>query len=84
MSTSKGFKEKFIAKMSEEIIKELEEKVEKEGRKLTFDDIETGVLLLRQKIGEDLTNKIVSEQGTGKLNKKKIVKNVARHCNTKD
>ena len=84
MSTPKGFKEEFIAKMSAEIIKELEEKVEKEGRKLTFDDIETGVLLFRQKIGEDVTSKIVSEQGTGKLNKKKIVKNVAHLYNTKD
>ncbi len=75
MTVSKEFKEEFIAEMSAEIIKELEEKAAKEGRQLTFDDIETGVLLFRQKIGEDITSKIVSKQGTGKLKEKKTAKN---------
>jgi hypothetical protein len=79
VTASKEFKEEFIAQMSAEIIKELEEKAAKEGRKLTFDDIETGVLLFRQKIGEDVTNKIVFEQGTGKLKEKKTAKDVDTH-----
>jgi len=79
MTIPKEFKEEFIAKMSSEIIKELEEKAAKEGRSLTFDDIENGVLLFRQKIGEDVTNMIVSEQGTGKLKEKKTVKDVDAH-----
>lgn len=72
MDADKGFREEFIEKMSKEIIKELEENAKKSGRKLTFDDIETGVLLFRQKIGEEMTDAVIQKQGTGKLSKKKL------------
>ncbi len=76
MAESKVFKEEFISKMSEEILKEIKEDTAKEGRDLTFDDIENAVLLFRHRIGEDIANKIIIEQGTGELIKKKPAKNV--------
>ena len=84
MTISKEFRAEFIAKMSEEIIKELEEKASKNGNHLTFDDIETGVLMFRQKLGEDVTNQIVEKQGTGKLKEKKTANDVVVHLNSKD
>lgn len=84
MEKSKDFAEEFISQMSKEIHAELKEKAQQEGRDVTFDDIEMGVLKYRQKIGEKLTNNIVSEQGTGKSKVKKNAKSVGANLNIKD
>jgi len=77
------FTKEFIDKMSNEIIQELKEKARETGRELTFDDIEKGVLLFRQRIGEEMTNAIVEKEGNGKLPEKKSA-DVADTLHTKD
>jgi len=77
------YTKEFIDEMSSEIIKELKEKAHEDGRELTFDDIEEGVLLFRQRIGEEMTNAIVKKEGNGKLPEKKSA-DVADTLHTKD
>ena len=83
MAISKELQDEFIAKMSQEIIQELEEKAQKAGRALSFDDIETGVLLFRQKVGENMLKAVAEKQGSGKLSEKKSA-TAAVFSNSKD
>lgn len=62
--------EKLIDEITDEIMKELEETAEREGRKVTFDDIEGSLLLYRKKIGERMLQRSLNNLGTGKLEKK--------------
>ena len=62
--------EKLIDEIADEIMAELEEAAEREGRKVTFDDIEGSLLLYRKKIGERMLQRSLDNLGTGKLEKK--------------
>lgn len=62
--------EKLIDEITDEIMEELEEAARKEGREVSFDDIEGSLLLYRQKIGERMLQRSLDRTGTGKLEKK--------------
>lgn len=64
--------EKVIDEIADEIMAELEEAAEREGRKVTFDDIEKSLLLYRKKIGERMLQRSLDSVGTGKLEKKNV------------
>lgn len=62
--------EKVIDEITDEIMQELEEAAQLEGRNVTIDDIEGSLLLYRKKIGERMVQRAFDKQGTGKLEKK--------------
>lgn len=62
--------EKLIDEIADEIMAELEEAAAREGRHVSFDDIEGSILLYRQKIGERMLQRSMDKLGTGKLEKK--------------
>lgn len=62
--------EKLIDEIADEIMAELEEAAAREGRDVSFDDIEGSILLYRQKIGERMLQRSLDSLGTGKLEKK--------------
>lgn len=63
--------EELIDQIADEIMKELDEAAQQEGRQLTFDDIEGSILLYRQKIGERLMQRSLDSQGSGNIDEKK-------------
>lgn len=62
--------EKIIDEIADEVMAELEETAKREGRKVSFDDIEGSLLLYRKKIGERMLQRSLDNLGTGKLEKK--------------
>lgn len=62
-----------IDKLADEVFKELEETASKEGRNLTFDDMEKAILMYRQRIGERLMQATTDRQVSGASNQKKTV-----------
>lgn len=54
--------EELIDQLSNEIFEELLEKSKKDGKPMTFDDIEKAVLLFRQRVGEKLMQNVVEKQ----------------------
>jgi hypothetical protein len=62
--------EKVIDEITDEIMEELEETARREGRTVTFDDIEGSLLLYRKKIGERMLQRSLDNLGTGKIEKK--------------
>lgn len=76
--------EELIDQIVDEIIKELEEAAQREGRQMTFDDIEGSIFQYRQKLGEKLMQRSLDSQGTGKMNEKKTVRYATRNTKKKE
>lgn len=67
-----------INRMADEIYKELEEKVQQSGKKITFDDMEKAVLSFRQRMGEMTMQQIIKKRESEKQ-EKKTAKNVVKN-----
>lgn len=61
-----------IEQLSNDILEELKERSKKNGKPLSFDDIEEAVLMFRQKLGEDLMQNVVDKQEE-EIHKKKLL-----------
>jgi len=61
-----------IEQLSVDIIEELQEKSKRNGKPLTFDEIEEAVLIFRQKLGENLMQHVVDKQEEA-IHKKKLL-----------
>lgn len=59
-----------IDQLSDDILKELQEKSRQTGKPLTFDDMEEAVLLFRQRLGENLMQSVIDKQEEDKHKKK--------------
>lgn len=70
MALSKELKDEFIKEAAQEIYKELKEFSSKEGEKITFDDIENGVISFRNKITHEITDEMLQKKIESHLEKK--------------
>ena len=71
MAISKELKDEFIKEAAQEIYKELNELSSKDGKKITFDDIENGVISFRNKITHEITDEMLQERIENHLEEKK-------------
>lgn len=67
-----------IEQLSDDILKELQEKSRQTGKPLTFDDMEEAVLMFRQRLGEDLMQHVVDKQEEDQHKKKTAVNAVGK------
>lgn len=72
MALSKELKDEFIKEAAQEIYKELKEFSSKEGEKITFDDIENGVISFRNKITHEITDEMLQKKIESHLEKKTV------------
>jgi len=59
-----------IDQLSDDILEELHERSRQTGKPLTFDDMEDAVLMFRQKLGENLMQRVIDKQEEDKHKKK--------------
>jgi len=62
--------EELIEQLSDDILEELQEKSRQTGKPLTFDDMEEAVLMFRQRLGENLMQRVIDKQEDVKHKKK--------------
>ena len=74
MAISKELKDEFIKEAAQEIYKELNELSSKDNKKVTFDDIENGVISFRNKITHEITNEMLQEKIENFIEEKKTVR----------
>jgi hypothetical protein len=74
--------EEVLARIADDLMKELENVNGETGKSITFDDIELKMLEARQRIGEILMQRAIEKQSKIKMDQKKTVKNVKAKSKT--
>jgi hypothetical protein len=74
--------EEVLARIADDLMKELENVNGETGKSITFDDIELKMLEARQRIGEILKQRAIEKQSKIKMDQKKTVKNVKAKSKT--
>jgi hypothetical protein len=74
--------EEVLARIADDLMKELENVNGENGKSITFDDIELKMLEARQRIGEILMQRAIEKQSKIKMDQKKTVKNVKAKSKT--
>jgi hypothetical protein len=73
-----------IDQLADEIFAELEEAARKAGKNVTFDDMETAMLLYRQRIGEHMMQAAADKMAPRTTDQKKTARNATADPRKKD
>jgi len=73
-----------IEQLADEVFKEVEENARKAGKDITFDDMETAMLLCRQRIGNCMMQAAADKMILGEKDQKKTARNAAASQKKKD
>jgi len=74
----------FVEQLADEVFKELEENARKAGKDITFDDMETAMLLCRQRIGNYMMQAAADKIVSGEKSQKKTARNATGYPRKKD
>ncbi len=73
-----------IEQLADEVFKELQENARKSGKDITFDDMETAMLLCRQRIGNCMMQAAADKVISGEKDQKKTARNAVASQKKKD
>lgn len=73
-----------IEQLADEVFKELEENARKAGKDITFDDMETAMLMCRQRIGNCMMQAAADKMVSDEKDQKKTARNATADPKIKD